>query len=61
MQMLSLASGVEALLVNFSATLYRGTLTRESSLAPGVGNMLVMGLIQAAIQGTTSGLFHQGD
>lgn len=61
MQMLSLVSGVEALLVYFCATLYRATLTGESSLAPGVENQLVRGLIRTAIEGAASGLFHQGD
>lgn len=58
MQILSHVSGVEALLVYFCATLYRRTLSGESSLMPGVENQLVSGLIHAAI---ASGLFHQGD
>lgn len=58
MQILSLVSGVEALLVYFCAILYRRTLSGESGLMPGVENQLVSGLIHKAI---SSGLFHQGD
>lgn len=58
MQILSHVSGVEALLAYFCATLYRRTLSGESSLMPGLENQLVSGLIHAAV---ASGLFHQGD
>lgn len=58
MQMLSHVSGVEALLAYLCATLYRRTLSGESSLMPGVENQLVSGLIHTAV---ALGLFHQGD
>lgn len=56
-----MCQGVEALLVYFCATLYRRTLSGESSLMPVVENQLVSGLIHTAVRAVAARLFHQGD